>query len=91
VALVKTVFGPGETRLYQSNHHVRNLLDCIKSRAETICPIDIAVRSDTLCHPSDIAMRLGRKLEWDPSAERFVNDAEANRMLTRAMRAPWRV
>jgi hypothetical protein len=49
------------------------------------------VRSDTLCHLSDIAMRLGRKLRWDPRAERFIDDEEANRRLTRAMRAPWRL
>ena len=90
-ALVQTRFGANEARLYDSTHHVGNFLDCVKSRAETVCPIDVAIRSDMICHLSDIAMRLGRKLRWDPDAERFMDDAEANRMLQRAMRAPWQV
>ena len=90
-SLLRTVFDPGEERLYVSTNHVQNLLDCVRTRAQPICPIDQAVRSDTICHLSDIAMRLGRRLEWDPERERFVNDESANRMLTRAMRAPWRL
>jgi len=54
-----------------------------------VCPIDVAVRSETICHLSDIAMRLGRKLKWDPVKEEFPGDAEANRRLTRALRSPW--
>lgn len=90
-SLLRTEFRPDEPRLYQSTNHVQNLLDCVRTRQETICPIDQAVRSDTLCHLSDIAMRLGRKLTWDPAREQFVNDEDANRRLTRAMRSPWRV
>jgi len=89
--LLKPVLGPDDVHLYESNHHVRNFLDCIKTRAETVCPIDVAVRSATLCHLSDIAMRLNRPLEWDPDREHFPHDPEANRMLTRAMREPWRL
>lgn len=88
-SLLRTVFDPGEPRLYKSINHVQNLLDCVRTRRETICPIDQAVRSDTLCHLADIAMRLKRRLRWDPAAERFIGDDEANRMLSRAMRAPW--
>ena len=88
-SLLRTVFDPGEPRLYKSINHVQNLLDCVRTRRETICPIDQAVRSDTLCHLADIAMRLKRRLRWDPVAERFIGDAGANRMLSRAMRAPW--
>jgi len=90
-SLLRTVFEPGEERLYESANHVQNLLDCVRTRAETVCPIEQAVRSDTLCHLSDIAMRLERRLRWNPDTERFVDDAQANRMLTRAMRAPWRL
>jgi hypothetical protein len=56
-----------------------------------VAPIEVAVRSDTLCQLSDIAMRLGRKVKWDPEKEVIVNDAEAGRMLTRPMRSPWRL
>jgi predicted dehydrogenase len=90
-SLLRQTFSPGDERLYESNHHVGNLLDCVKTRAETICSVDIAVRSDTVCHLSDIAMRLRRPLKWDPATERFVRDDEANRMLNRAMRSPWRL
>jgi len=81
--------GANEVHLRFSDHHQRNFLDCIKSRGKPVAPIEIAVRSDTLVHISDIAMRLGRKLRWDSTAERFVNDAEANRMLSRLARDPW--
>lgn len=90
-SLLQTVFEPGEERLPVSVNHVRDLLDCVRTRRQPISPVEQAVRSDTICHLSDIAMRLGRRLEWDPAQERFVNDDEANRMLTRAMRAPWHV
>lgn len=72
-----------------STNHQRNWIDSIKTRRPTVANIDVAVRSDTLCHLSDIAVRLGRKLRWDPEKEEFVNDPEANHRLKRAMRSPW--
>ena len=82
-------FGPNEIQLVKSGNHVRNLLDCVKSRAQTISHIDDSVQGDIICQISDIAIRLERKLKWDPKKERFLNSDEANRMLTRAMRSPW--
>ena len=90
-SLLQSQIGPDEVRLYESNDHVRNFLDCIKSRAATICPIETAMRVDTLCHLSDIATRLEEKLTWDPERERFINNETANRLLARAMRSPWRL
>lgn len=87
--LLTTELGPNDIHLYESNNHVRNLLDCVKSRAETICSIDIAVQADILCQISDIAIRLEQKLRWDPKIERFTNNDAANRRLSRAMRSPW--
>jgi predicted dehydrogenase len=78
-----------QIQLYQSNNHVRNFLDCVKSRAKTICPVDEAVQADIICQISDIAIRLERKLKWNMEKEEFINDAEANRMLKRPMRSPW--
>jgi predicted dehydrogenase len=79
-----------KVRLTKSPDHVRNFLDSIKSRAETVCPIDESVRSDSLCHLSEIAIRLNRKVVWDPGKEKFLDDAEANlRLLARKPRAPW--
>jgi predicted dehydrogenase len=87
--LLETELGPNDIHLYKSDDHVRNLLDCVKSRAETVCPIDVAVQADIICQISDIAIRLEQKLKWDPKTERFVNNEEANRRLSRSMRAPW--
>jgi predicted dehydrogenase len=79
-----------KVHLTKSPDHVRNFLDSIKSRADTVCPIDESVRSDSLCHISEIAMRLNRKVVWDPNKERFIDDEEANlKLLARKMRPPW--
>ncbi|HYG33176.1 MAG TPA: Gfo/Idh/MocA family oxidoreductase [Clostridia bacterium] len=79
-----------KVKLTKSPDHVRNFLDCIKTRSETVCPIDEAVRSDTLCHIAEIAIRLNRRVVWDPKKERFIGDEEANlRLLGRKMRSPW--
>jgi hypothetical protein len=88
-SLLNTEFGANDVNLYKSSNHVRNLLDCIKSRADTICPIDVAVQADIICQISDIAVRLEQKLKWDPKMERFINNEAANRRLTRPMRSPW--
>lgn len=80
------------TKLIRSSSHVRNFLDCVKSRAETICPIEAAVSADALCHIADIAIRTGRKLRYDSRAEKFIGDKEANqRLLARPMRDPWKL
>jgi predicted dehydrogenase len=79
-----------QVRLERSPDHVRNFLDSIKNRRPTVCPIDESVQSDTLCHLSEIAIRLNRKVTWDPRKERFLGDREASlRLLPRKMRAPW--
>ena len=81
--------GPGDIALYRSNNHKRNWIDCIKTRSETITPIDVGHRSNTLCLIGSIAMELQRPLKWNPDTEQFEGDDEANRMLSRPMRAPW--
>jgi predicted dehydrogenase len=89
--LLTSKIGPDEIHLYNSNDHKQNFLDCVKSRKDTICTAEIGHRTTTVCHLGNIAMMLGRKLRWDPKAECFINDPAANSMLTRAMRAPWRL
>jgi predicted dehydrogenase len=81
--------GPDEIRLYESNDHLQNFLDCVKSRRQTITPIEVAHRSISVGLLGEIAMLLGRKLRWDPDKEQFVNDDTANRLLMRSMRSPW--
>ncbi|NUQ63681.1 MAG: Gfo/Idh/MocA family oxidoreductase [Pirellulales bacterium] len=103
-SLKTTVVGPSEIHLPRSNparekdvygsyvaDHVRNFIDAVKSRTDPIGPVEIGHRTASVCHLGNIAMLLKRKLQWDPQAERFVNDDEANRMLSRPMRAPWRI
>jgi len=90
-SLLTEKLGPGDVRLPFSDNHGQNFLDCIKTRSRTVAPVEVAVRSDALCQLSNIAMRLGRKLKWDPDAEQFVGDAEADRMLSRPPRSPWRL
>jgi len=70
-------------------NHVRNFVDCVKSRAQTVCPIDSAVRADIVCHLSDIAIRTERRIKWDPVKEEIIGDAAASRRLCRSMRSPW--
>jgi myo-inositol 2-dehydrogenase/D-chiro-inositol 1-dehydrogenase len=90
-SLLTSTIGPDETHLYKSNNHKGNFLECIKSRAETIAPVEIGHRSCTVCLLGEIAMRLGRKLKWDPDTEQFIGDEQANRMLWRPMRSPWQI
>jgi predicted dehydrogenase len=80
---------PQDRHLSLGTDHWGGFLDCVRTRKTPVSSIGSAVRTDTVCHICDIAMRLGRKLRWDPVAEQFVNDTEANRMLTRSWRSPW--
>ncbi len=75
--------------LTRSEDHQRNFLDAIRTGSKTICPVEVAVRSDTICQIDNIAIKLGRKLKWDPKKEDFINDPEASQMLDRPMRSPW--
>ncbi len=90
-SLLRSVIGPGEIHLYRSSNHGSNFLECVRTRRATIAGPEVAHRSTTLCHLAHIAITTGRKLKWDPKRERFANDDQANRMLARAMRPPWRL
>jgi len=82
---------PQEIHLYESHNHAENFLDCIRTRRQTISPVEVAQRSTTISLLCDIAMRLGRKVNWDPVTETFPGDEAANRHLSRTMRGPWQV
>ncbi|MBN1845727.1 MAG: Gfo/Idh/MocA family oxidoreductase [Sedimentisphaerales bacterium] len=88
-SLLDCRIGPDQIRLYASRSHKGNFLECIRSRRESIAPVEIGHRSCSVCLLGEIAMRLGRRLRWDPDRETFPNDSEANRMLYRSMRSPW--
>lgn len=76
---------------YKSPGHERDWVNCIRTRERPIMHIEAGHRVCTLCVLGNISYRLGRKLEWDPVRERCIGDEEANRMLARPNRAPWRI
>ena len=77
------------TRLYESNDHMGNFFDCIRTRKAPICEAEIGHRSASLCHLGVLSLRLGRKLQWNPETEQFVGDDDANQWLRRELRKPW--
>ena len=85
----KSLLKSGRMQRYHRKNHRRDFLDCIKLRKTAIATAEIGHRSATVCHLGNIAMRLGRKLKWDPVKELFVGDTDANRMLSQPMRSPW--
>ncbi len=88
-SLLQSKIGPDEVHLIESPRQDQNFVDSIKSRQAAVSPVDHAVRSDIISHMSDIAVRTGRKITWDPGKNEIVDDAEASRMLSRPMRSPW--
>ena len=89
--LWKQEFKPTDERLYVSPEHSRNFIDCVKSRKETICPVEMGIRCDTICHLVNAAAQTGREIKWDPKAEQIVGDKEAAKMITRPHRKKWKV
>jgi predicted dehydrogenase len=87
--LISTPLDSSAKRLYVSNDHMKNFFDCIRSRKETVCPAEIGHRSVSVCHLGVIALRSGKKLNWDPQKEQFVGDSEANKWLARGQRKPY--
>jgi hypothetical protein len=83
--------GPEENRLYRSRDHYQNFLDCVRSRGETITPIETAHRSASVGHLGVITIELGRKIRWDPETETILDDPEARRLLSRSYRSPWQL
>ena len=72
-------------------HHVRDFLDCVKTRAQPRANADVACYAHIACHAANIAIFLGRKLKYDPDQNAFIGDDEANRLRGEALRAPWRL
>ncbi len=89
VALKDRPLGPNDIRLYKSDAHEDNWVQCIKTRKQNICTAEIGHRTATICHLSGIAERLKRPLKWDPAKEEIIGDAEASRWMDRPRRAPY--
>ena len=88
--ILNSVIGNDEVRLYtNSGGEHRDFLDCVRSRKDPYFPVDIGHRVATVCHLANIAIRQGKLLKWDPEKEQFLNDDDANAMMSRPMRKPW--
>jgi predicted dehydrogenase len=88
-SLVNQAIKPDEVHLYKSNDHKENWFNCIRDRSLPICDVEIGASTATVSHLGIIAHDLGRKIQWNPEKEKFINDDEANRLISRSMRSPW--
>lgn len=88
-AMLDSKIGEGEVHLYKSEDHFSDFIDCVISREQPVAPCETAHRSITISHLGNIAMILGRDLQWDPEKEEFISDEEANAMRSRPLRDPW--
>jgi len=76
---------------YPANFHVRDFLDCVRSRGQTRANAGAACQSHIACNAANIALFLGRKLNYDPVKNEFIGDEQANRFRSEALREPWRL
>jgi predicted dehydrogenase len=88
-SLLTVEFKDTDLVLTDSTHHGDNLLQCIRSRKDPVSDVDAAHKASCLGMLADIAARTKKKLNWDPKTERFLNEDEANGMLTRPMHNGW--
>lgn len=89
--IITSVIGPNEIHLYESKEHHGNWLECVRSRRQPIAPVEVGHRSCSACLLHHIAMKLKRKVYWDPAKERFKNDDQANALLSRPQRRPYTI
>lgn len=89
--IITSEIGPTETHLTVSKEHHGNWLESIVSRKEPIAPVEIGHRSCSACLLHHAAMKLNRKLYWNPEKEQFVNDPEANKLLSRPQRKAYAI
>jgi hypothetical protein len=82
-------FTDNEIKLYESDDHYQNWLDCIKSRKLTVSTAEIGHRTASVCFLTNICYELQRPLFWDPAKEEFLNDTEANKLRSGYLRKPW--
>jgi myo-inositol 2-dehydrogenase / D-chiro-inositol 1-dehydrogenase len=89
--ILNSVIGENEIHLYTDESEHVNFLRCIRTRKATYHPVEDLHRTSSIAHMGNIAMKLKRKLKWNPSTEEFIDDAEANFMRSRADREPWTI
>jgi len=90
-SLMRTVIGPNDQRVIFSADHRTNFLDAIRTGRKNVSTVDVAAHDEMIAQMGDIAVRLKRKLRWDPVKEEFIGDEQANRRLSKPARSPWRL
>ncbi|MGA2500241.1 MAG: Gfo/Idh/MocA family oxidoreductase [Tepidisphaeraceae bacterium] len=90
-AILTSTIGPDEVHLHESPGHHDDFLHAVRTRGDVVAPPEEGHRTATFCHLCNLSLILGRTLTWDPQTEQFVHDPEADRMLSRPMRVPWRL
>jgi hypothetical protein len=83
------VIGENEIRLYKSDNHYQNFIDCIRSGKKTIAPVEVAYRAISVGLLGEIAMTTGQTIKWDPDKEVIIGNPRASRLLSRPYRQPW--
>ena len=78
-------------KLYASENHHQNFLDCIKTRQPTVTPVEVGHHSAIPGHLCSISVLTGRKIRWDAKKEKILGDEEASKLTTREYRAPWKM
>jgi len=76
---------------YPANNHIRDFLNCVKTRGQPRANADVTCHTHIACHAAGIAIFLKRKLAYDPVKNEFIGDEEANRLRSEALREPWRL
>ena len=76
---------------YPATYHVRDFLDCVKTRRQPKGNADAACNAHIACHAANIALHLGRQVKYDNVTHRFIDDEQANRLRSEALREPWRL
>jgi predicted dehydrogenase len=90
-SIAQEPLGPNDLRLYKSDSHHQDWIQCIRSRQKPICDVEVGCRSVTVCHLGNLAYWHNRSLKWDPVKEKFPGDKEANSWIDRPKRAPWKL
>jgi hypothetical protein len=91
-ALAKAPERPGDVHLGRARGgHGGEFIRAVKDRGPTTAGVDLALRSETIIHLTDIAVRTGRTITWDPVKEQVLGDEEASRLVHRSLREPWRI
>ena len=91
-SLLRQTIGKDDIHLHESiGGHKEDFLRAIRTRGDVVAPAHAGHRTNSACALGEIAMLLGRKLRWDPDAERFLGDESANGMIGRPMRSPWKL